>query len=262
MPYPIVRGSLRPIKVSEKIQFDPTNGTTTRTEWKAISGQYLDPGDGRIKEAHGLYGKAAEYESVDAQYDHSVTGGISTLVATEMRNIYQDDEEVLETWELFSGQFQADIKTHAEYRGMSLALRTNVLFCADKSLNGKSFTPTGWTVGDLTTADQFFHHITRGKTHYLKPIWSLRVSFNVSNTYQLGVDEDGGVGTIYTLSQISSAAPSGRLQSTLQSITSPTADSYIIYGWLKISTAEVVAGRNRVNVSNEYTLDEYPSILY
>jgi hypothetical protein len=255
MPRPIINGSLEPQKKSVKIKHDPNNGTTTTTEFECA-------GD-------GMTGLAKSYAENGAAYDLMLNPVRSTLVITETKNIYQDDEEVQETWELFSNQMQADIKTHPNWWGMSLNQRVLVLKNAQRIEDGRDFWVPNisdpgsvFHSGDLSTADHFFQHMIRGKTHYLKPLWTLRVSCNVSNTYQLGVEADGGVGTIYTPAQISTSAPAGRLQSTIQSITEPAGNDYNVFGWLKVSYAEVVAGRNRVNVSNEYVLDDYPSILY
>lgn len=248
MPKPIINGSLEPQRKSIKIKFDPSSGTTTTEEYESA-------GD-------NCNGLAKQFAAKGASYDLTSNPVRSTLVAVTTKNIFKADEETLERWELYSNQLQVDIKNHPNWATISLANRAAVLKDVDRYRDGVAITGArAWgTPGDLSTADHFFQHLIRDKTHYLKPQWVIRVTCNVSNTYQNFVEANGGVGTIYTTSQL--GPPNGRLRSTIQSISAPPFSDYLTYGWLKVSYSEVTAARNRVDVSNELWLDEYPSILY
>lgn len=250
MPTPIIKGSRLPQRKSVKIRFDPTNGTTTTQEFESA-------GD-------GLTGLARAFGAAGASYDLTSNPVRSSLVTTTTKNIYTPDEEVLERWELFSNQVQADIKTDGDWQSLSPTVRAAVLKDVkrynDATAVIEGVRPWG-TVGSHSTADHFFQHMISGKTHYLVPQWVIRVTCNVSNEYQAFVTADSGVGTIYTTAQL--GVPAGRLRSTIQAITTPTIDTfYNVFGWLKVSYNEVTAARNRVDISNELWLDVYPSILY
>lgn len=246
MPRPIINGSTTPQLKTTRIRIDPSNGTTTTREYECA-------GDNMTGLANQL---AAQGETCDLD-SNPVR---SRLIATATKNIFQDNEEVLERWELFNNQAQLDIKESPGWTSLSISTRTVVIKAADAHLAGKTFTTNVFTPGDLSDADHYYQLMIRGVTHFLKPQWVLRVTCNVSNTYQAFVDADGGVGTIYTTAQL--GTPAGRLRSTIQSITAPAADSYLQYGWLKVSYTEVTAARNRVDVSNELWLGQWPVILY
>lgn len=249
MPKPIINGSLLPQRKSIKIKFDPNNGTTTTQEFECA-------GD-------GMSGLANQFGETGASYDLTLNPVRSTLVATSTKNIFAPNEEVQERWELYANQTQLDIKEHPNWAGLSTDVKIAVLKDADRHQAGKAAVGNWgatYNPGDLSTADHFYQLLIRGSTHYLKPQFVLRVTCNVSNTYQNFVEADGGVGSLYTTAEL--GTPVGRLQSTVQAISEPPASDYVIWRWLKVSYTEVVIGRNRVEVSNELWLAQWPTILY
>jgi hypothetical protein len=113
-----------------------------------------------------------------------------------------------------------------------------------------------------TGATQLFNLLIRGVTHYPVNKWVIRYTANVSDTYLLFTEANSGLGTIYTTSEMISAIPSGRLRSTLGSISAPAGDDQVVWGWLKTAGSEVTAANFRVDVSAEYILGQHSVFLY
>jgi hypothetical protein len=133
-----------------------------------------------------------------------------------------------------------------------------VILQAEKHLSGKTSDTTGFNANQLS----LYNLMIRGIAHYSAPQWVLRYTANVSNDYQFFTEANSGIGTIYTNAQAAAAVPAGRMRSTIQAITAPPADSYLAWGWLKTAVTETVAARNRVDVSAEYWLAQWPILLY
>jgi hypothetical protein len=243
MPKPIIKGSLQPVRQRVKIQFDPAQGVTTTTEYESA-------GD-------NCGGLAASFQRAGTAYDLTSNPVRSRLVATQSRNSFIE-ETAVERWELLSNQQQLDVREHPN----SVALGQTVLATVLKAVKNHEAGKTVDTDDYSANALSLFRLLTRGVTHYTVPQWVLRYTANVSNDYLFFTTANSGIGAIYTNAQAASAVPAGRMRSTIQSITVPTADAELSWGWLKTSVTETIAARNRIDISAEYWLAQWPIFLY
>lgn len=121
-----------------------------------------------------------------------------------------------------------------------------------------------------TYADFLYELIAGGQSEYRIANYVLRHTTNVSNQWQSNV-ADFGVNQIYTpaqlLSEISSAALwilpcPARLQYKISNIPSLPFVENFQWGWLKSPSTETSAANNRVDITTDYALDLWSTIVY
>jgi hypothetical protein len=243
MPKPIINGYTGSIRQRTRTQYDPSQGETTTHEWESA-------GD-------NLGGEANTCKSLGMSYDLTRTGYRSRLIATESRNNFIQ-EQALERWELLSNQNMLDIREHPNSVAIGQANLARVLKDIKKHENGQTVDTSSYTSAQL----RLFNLMLRGVTHYPVWNWTVRYTANVSNTYQQFTAANSGVGTIITHADMKNSVPAGRMRSTLNAIPELDDTDDMTWGWLKTSVTEVVAARNRVDISSEAVLAQWSTFLY
>lgn len=244
MPKPIIRGTLQPVRTGFRTRFDPASGLIVTEEFSSA-------GD-------NLRGLAAQFERSGIPYEHLSNPVRSTLSVNRSGSPYQA-EEPLERWEAFSNQVQLDIREHPNSVALGQELLARVTKDVKRHEDGRAVDTDSYASANATA---LFNLMIRGVTTYPVAQWVLRYTANVSNSYQFVTEANSGIGTIYTMSQVTTSVPAGRLRSTLQSIEAPAADAMLTYGWLKVSYSEVQTARSRVDVSSEYWLGQWANFIY
>jgi hypothetical protein len=119
-------------------------------------------------------------------------------------------------------------------------------------------------------ANILFAIAIRGQDSYLLGQYVLRHTTNCSSGYSGNVS-DTNVFKVYTTDQLLSECQStslwvqplaGRLVSKIQNITAPEARNNYIWGWLKKPSTEQTTPDNRIEITQEYWLEQWPTILY
>jgi hypothetical protein len=252
MPKPRILGRRLPHLQSREESYDPNQGFTTTEDWQMHGGDRLA-------------GKASFYRSVGGSYRLRQMGPKATLVATRSTTTIQQ-ETAAERWELFTNSREFDIREHPK----SVALRRltfddgrktrlgQVLEAVDKHNRNVAVDTSSFSTEQLA----LFDLMIGGGTTYPVWQWVLRYTANVPDTFNFFTEADDGLGTIYTTSQAVASVPAGRLRSTLLSISAPEADSALIWGWLKTASQQAQAAQNRVEISCEFYLAQWPVYIY
>jgi hypothetical protein len=252
MPKPRILGRRLPHLQSREESYDPNQGFTTTEDWQMHGGDRLA-------------GKAAFYRSVGGSYRLRQMGAKATLVATRSTTTIQN-EQAAERWELSTNSREFDLREHPK----CVALRRLTYDSGKKTRLGQVLEAVEKHNRNLAvdtslfSAEQvaIFDLMIGGGTTYPVWQWVLRYTANVPDTFDFFTEADDGVGTIYTTGQAVASIPSSRLRSTLLSISAPPADSALIWGWLKTASQQVQAAANRLEISCEFHLAQWPVVLY
>lgn len=256
MPRPIIRGTAAPIRKSVNIRHDPTQGTTTTQQFESA-------GD-------NLTGLARQFADKGANYNLNLSPYKSSLEVVETQNIYAGGDvgggEVLSRWELLSNQQQLDLKEHPRFANLNPNQKWQIIKDVERHLDGRNAAagldwddPDVWGEPSVIRAQKFYNLLIRGTTHFMFPQWVIRVTYNVGD-YETSIATNGGIGTVFSTAQL--GIPSGRIRSVVQSITPPAAVTGMTWGWLQVSHTEATSARNRVDVSEEAWLGQWPDIIY
>jgi len=244
MPKPKVLGRQLPRLQSIEVSFDPTQGETRTEEW-------LSSGD-------NLGGIAANCRAKGIAYRYRSHPVKSQLVATETRN-NATNQQAIERWELLRNQDSLDIREHPRSRGLGQPGLARVLRDVKRHEEGRTVdtsSPTPYTA-DQTS---LFNLLVHGKTHY--PIWSwvIRYTANIDDTFPLMGPVSSGVGGIYSTAQL--PLPTGIIFAIVGGIPAPASDPELQWGWLKTAVQYTKTALNRVEMSCELILAEWPLYIY
>ena len=256
---PIVNGTFAPIRKPLKVTYDPSRGQQVIAEWESA-------GD-------NLTGIAASYQASRIQYDLTRSGAKSTLIAVASGGQAGVPDVSIDTWQVMANEIQKDLREHPAFQAMEASYPGTIGYVVrDVALYNQGQAP-GSPAPDPTVYDtysQMFQLLIRGVTHYALGQYVLRHTTNVSNVYQANVS-DLNVWRVYTTAQLLIETGStkgwvyplpGRLSAKLQAIPAPAAQTGYVWGWLKKPSTESTTASNRIEISTEYWLEQWASILY
>lgn len=255
MPNPILRGSLLPFLQYEENDFDPTRGYIYRAYFRGIGhDQMLSQQQDFVR-----LGIACRFRS---------EGGISTLEAEDSTQVY-----TLDYWQLVGNDESMDILSHPEM--LAIATDTQIALMRGYLDQSKdpvvAFQDPGLASLSGTAAQRFYGLEMRGSTDFRQSQYVLRHTTNAPNTWAANI-ADFGINTIYTTGQLITEIGSSafwinpapyRLKYKINNIGPPASQTNYQWGWLKSTSTETLAVRNRIQIDTEYTLalwstDAYP----
>lgn len=129
--------------------------------------------------------------------------------------------------------------------------------------------------GDLftfagTVVERFYNLQVNGSSEYRRQQYVLRHKTNVPCRWTTNI-ADFGIDAIYTtaklLTEVQNAALwvfplPPRLAYKISQIPIPTAINNYLWGWLKSASTETTAAHNRVDITTEYTLEQWSTDYY
>ncbi len=247
-----INGTLRPIRTSLDISYDPNRG-------RVVTEEYSSAGS-------NLYGMANDCERNRIAYTLKANPVRSVMTITSTGALGGVTPVAVDTWQLVSNELQNDIKQHEKFRALS-TIEKAAVFNALQDIQAGDATVTieAFTSAFGAIPGAFLRLLVNGTTHYAVNQYVLRHTTNVSNVYE-GLDTDDDSGKIYTTAQLKIEITSplwtfpcpSRLTRKIDGITTgltPHAD--FLWGWLKKGCTETTSANNRVDISNEYWLAEW-----
>jgi len=278
MPDVIKRGSLLPHLQDVSYDFDPSRGFTVRKNFRGASQAWM---------ANLLQ------ECVNAGVAARLTfhqGDTATLESEDSTEQY-----TLDTWQLLGNAVQFELFYHPEFTAtVEKYFGTNVDAAAQaigklreqiqKLEEGQGTIAELWSAPIFTSAGvssedkQFIARLIllylRGTESFDNDAYGggyvLRHTTNAPNRWAANV-ADLNVGKIYTTAQLLSEVQNssdwvfpmpGRLAYKLANIPAPTAHNNHLWGWKKSRSTECNAANNRIDISTEYTLEQWSTDLY
>lgn len=121
-----------------------------------------------------------------------------------------------------------------------------------------------------TEIERFYSLHQRGSTDYKRGQYVLRHTTNASSRWTTNL-ADVGVDQIYSPAKLLTEVQDGgawiyplptRLSYKIAHIPAATPQPNYLWGWLKSSSTETTAANNRIEISTEYTLEQWSTDLY
>lgn len=258
-----INGTIQPVRTALRHTFDPNRGDT-------IVQEFASAGD-------NLGGLASVLRLFRIQFDHLASPRVSKIVATATGAQAGLPDNRVDTWQLLANEDHRSVKEHPYFLLMEYDYQAanpgqsaigQVVSDLDAWNRGEDIDTTFYT--DWPAAAQLLQLLLRGATHYAIGQYCLRHTTNVSNVYD-GNIADFGVECVYTTSQLISeiadifswAFPCpGRLIYKISNIPAPDPVDGYLWGWRKLPSTETSAADCRVDISTEYQLGQWSTVLY
>ncbi len=256
MPTPIIKGTLKPILIGKRQSYDPSRGLQ-------ITQDYESAGD-------NLNGLATQCVADGAPFDHSPNTRRSRISFTSSSGGGVADQ-TSDTWQVQANEIQKDLKEHAAVLAMPTSgagsLAETLQFV--ENFNAGSPPAAGYFTG-TDTQSLLFQLLIHGVTSYPLGQYVLRHTTNVSSAYGENV-ADQNVEFVYStaslVSEITNASYwtkpcPGRLVAKIQAIEVQASGVGIFWGWRKLPSTETTAANNRIDISTEYWLAGWSTLIY
>jgi hypothetical protein len=252
MPKPIITGTLAPVKQPTEYTFDPVKGYSFVERWESA-------GD-------NLRGVAAQYASLRIPYNFIPSGHKSVIIATSSQPEGGQTEVTTDTWQILANEIQKSLREHPTFSQLEVTNPGEVGAMYAAAANNDR--PPNGSVS--VTAVALYDLLIRGVTHYALGQYVLRHSTNVSNGYGVNV-ADVNIEHVYTPVQLLLETQNatfwinplpGRLAYKISNLSSPVAKTGYLWGWRKLPSTETTGANNRVDITTEYWLEQWPTVLY
>lgn len=253
MPRPIITGTLQPVKQPTEYNYDPTRGLWLTERWESA-------GD-------NLRGIASQYQALRVGYQLIATAAKSTLVATSSNAESGQPEATTDTWQILGNELQKDAWQHPTLFAYANAAGTAA---AAQSIKTAIASHSTQPAGLDATGQAIYALLDSGATHYSLGQYVLRHTTNVSNGYATNVS-DFNVEKIYTTAKLLIEAQDGslwyfplpgRLAAKINNIAAPAVKAGYLWGWRKLPSTETTAANNRIDITTEYWLEQWSTLLY
>jgi hypothetical protein len=262
---PKINGTLEPVRQPAEVKFDPTSGTTVRQPWESA-------GDNLNSMAQSLFGSRIAYE-----FTRSPTK--SRLVAEASGGIAGYPDVVVDTWQVLANEIQKDVRESQlglaieNYDAAHAGAGTTIGYVkrdVDLFNQGKGPGSPAPDAGIITQAAQLFRLLIKGTTHFATGQYVLKHTTSVSNQFG-GNISDFNIECIYSTAQLITEISNpnlwifpcpGRLQTKILNIVAPPAHSEYLWGWRKLPSTETTAAGYRIEISTEYWLEQWSTVLY
>lgn len=265
----VIRGSLIPYIQEESWDVDPNGGFIHRLLLRGASQDLMQAAQANYT-ANGIACRLI--------YNQGDTATLEVEDSTQQLTI--------DVWQIVGNTENRDGLSHpnlistlsnAGYNPYVIinSMRENLNNQADPS---SLFTGTGIFAGLSSTAKsevQLFYNLqVTGATDYRHDQYVLRHTTNAPNRWNSNIS-DIGVGAIYTTAELLTETQNsalwvypipGRLSYKINAIDQVPASGGIrpvfqtgyLFGWLKSASTETTAANNRVDITTEYTLEQWP----
>jgi hypothetical protein len=264
MPRPIINGTLQPIRKGTRVSYDPSRGQMIVREWEGA-------GD-------NLNGLAYQCAAANMSYELHPGRVRSRLIATAT-SAPELEESIVDSWQLLADEIQKDIKEAPAVRALHRNDLAFVVKNAKKYNDGKTLGDDWWEFYDdaeglinpdhHATIRSLFEALTHGHDVFNISRYVLRHTVNIpaDTTKYIGDSYANYIlDTATLLGEISSNAwrypCPARLRYKIGSIPAMAATGSLVWGWRKLVSTETAAANNRVDVSQEYQLALWDTLVY
>ena len=259
MAAPKINGTLQPVLQPLEITYDPSRGSLVKLTWESAG--------------NNLGGIATNLLNNRIAYQFQPNGRKSRIVATATGSQAGYPDIVTDTWQILANEIQKDIKQHPLFLAMEAAMPGTIGYVVrDVALYNQGLA-LGTPAPDpsvAVVATQLFNLLIRGTTHYALSQYVLRHTTNVSNAYAANVS-DLNINCVYNPAALFAEVTNanswifplpGRLLFKLQAIAAPIAQPFYLWGWRKLAATETTAATNRIDITTEYWLEQWSTVLY
>jgi hypothetical protein len=259
MPRIRVNGRLGPVAKAPKIEFDPQRGQVIVQEFQCAGA--------------GLAGHAQIFAQLRIPYSWDLSPHVSKLVARASGAAAGIPEITVDTWQILCNELQKDIlecsaalTVEAAYPGTLGYIRRDI----DLYNQGKNPANPRPAAGAQPTYNALLDLMKRGTTHFGVSQYVLKHTTTVSNYYSKNV-ADTNIGKVYTTAQLLTETTSAaawayplpaRLKYKIQNLEAPPVQTNYLWGWRKLGSTESTAAHSRIEISTEYWLEQWSTILY
>ena len=259
-PQPIFRGDFINHLQWETFDFDPQRGFIYRAEFRGI-------GQVAMLALQAQYVAAGIANRLTERFD------VFTMEAEDATQAY-----TIDTWQIVGDEESRDGLSHPLLYNSLVALSLDaykIIASARAHLEANDdptalFASGGDFYGSPAILQKFYDLQVRGEDGYFHDRYVLRHTTNAPNRWSVNVS-DVGIDQIYTTSQLLTEVQDGtqwifplpgRLAYKIGAIPAPTFQTDYLWGWLKRGSTETSAANNRVDITTEYKLEQWPSGTY
>lgn len=245
-----INGTVLPIRGKKTWSYDPINGLQVVVPWESAGDSLVGIANQCIRDHIGF-----TYESnpVHSRLVLRASGGQAGIP-----NLAVDE------WQVTGNEIQKSLFEHPEFSGIDEDT-------IDKINDGLRDNTHSDAIGLTGNPLILYNFLKRGQTHYALGQYVIRHSTNVSNNSTFSVS-DANVERIYSFGQLNNELTNPnlwvypfplRLQTKIANIPAPpfTPAGYL-WGWRKLPSTEHTAAGNRIAITTEYWLEQWPLILY
>lgn len=198
-------------------------------------------------------------------------GDTATLEILDATNSY-----TIDSWQIVGNEECRDVLSHPTILNL---LTENEIGQIREGLNNvpSSSTPAddivsplGLGSGDAATVTRFVTLALSGQSEYRRAQYVLRHTTNVPNRWTVNI-ADFGIEQIYTTAQLLTEVQNAalwifplpyRMAYKISNIGVPIARSNYLWGWLKGPSTETTAANNRIEINQEYCLEQWSTDDY
>ncbi len=260
MPLPTIKGTGKPLLQHSINDFDPMRGWIYRYEYRGSNQAQMQ----LLQQDYARLGIASRLV-----FNQGDTATLEVEDATQ--------QLLIDTWQIVGNEESRDVFSHPTM--ISLCTPTTIANLRG-DLDGNppkdpvqlqaDLIKAGFTGPNAATVVRFYTLALRGSTEYRRAQYVLRHTTNAPNRFT-GNISDVGVEQIYSTTKLLTEVTSGalwvyplpvRLQNKISAIPTPSALSGYLWGWLKSPGTETAAANNRVDITTEYTLEQWSTDDY
>lgn len=256
-------GQTYPQQQEYEREYDPDSGYTESFRWESF-------------DEAAVLAFANVYALRRIAHRLTFNGGVAHLVAKDTSGAVSID-----TWQMLANESQKGLWEHpymlydlgygtSDYGTNVGILQEGVDLRTDFS---KISADPDFYVSNESVVEKFYQLAMRGSDEYAFSQHVLRHTTNVSNRYDSNV-ADFNVDCIYTATQLLNETQDsgswiyplpGHLAYVIQYLDGAGAPDFqtgYVWGWLKRSSTRTTAANNRIDITTEYWLQQWPTILY
>lgn len=255
MPKVIINGTLSPVSKPTEVDFDPTRGLIMHVAYESAGANL-----GGLANTFLNHGIAFRWvnSGVKSTLDATVSGGTAG---------FPDIPQT--SWQLLAneGQFSVLEGQYALQQETKFPGIANDIKAGAAALDSGDKVTYLSILQDLPEDQQSAYTtlvslLSRGTTHFARGQYALKRSVSVSNFYTGGVATESQAELILGFGEVFNFGLPGAIESMIASINQPNAQEDHVYGWRQLPSTAVTGAQNRVEISTEWWLDLWSTVLY
>lgn len=270
-----VKGSLAALLQEESWVYDPSRGVGYRATYRGASqAQMRDLAQTYVNAGISCVLTYNQGDTATLEIDNTTNSGSGAgdgLAST------------VDTWQIVGNDLSMDALSHpALFNGIAAAYPSAPLssiygvinqmraYLYDKVPEATAFGDSGLLNGAPDICKRFYRLVIVGQDEYRRAQYVLRHTTNAPNRYSVNV-ADFGVEQIYSTAELLTECQDGalwyypmpgRLAYKISAIPVPTAQTNYLWGWLKSPSTEITAANNRIEITTEFTLEQWSTDFY
>lgn len=265
-----IRGTLDALLQDESWVYDPSRGVgyratyrgAGRTQMRDLAQAYVNAGISCVLTYN--QGDTATLEIDNTTNSGSGTGdGLASTV---------------DTWQIVGNDLSMDALQHPALINALTAGGFSVgdviadmrAYLNDSTKESTAFGVSGNLYGAPDIVRRFYRLCLKGSDEYRRAQYVLRHTTNAPNRYSVNV-ADFGIEQIYSTAELLTECQDsalwyypmpGRLAYKISAIPVPSAQTNYLWGWLKSPSTEITAANNRIEITTEFTLEQWSTDFY